>query len=64
MLRRRVVVTGLGALTPIGLDVGAYWQGLLSGTSGADYIRNFDAEKFRTRFACELKQFDQASEMR
>jgi 3-oxoacyl-[acyl-carrier-protein] synthase II len=48
----------LGALTPIGLDVGAYWQGLLSGTSGADYIRNFDAEKFRTRFACELKQFD------
>jgi len=58
MLRRRVVVTGLGALTPIGLDVGAYWQGLLSGTSGADYIRNFDAEKFRTRFACELKQFD------
>jgi len=58
MLRRRVVVKGLGALTPIGLDVGAYWQGLLSGTSGADYIRNFDAEKFRTRFACELKQFD------
>ncbi|MCX7651635.1 MAG: beta-ketoacyl-ACP synthase II [Bacteroidia bacterium] len=57
---RRVVVTGLGALTPIGLDVPTYWENLLKGTSGADYISKFDAEKFRTRFACELKGFDVA----
>jgi 3-oxoacyl-[acyl-carrier-protein] synthase II len=54
---KRVVVTGLGALTPLGLDVASYWQGLLDGISGADYIKGFDAEKFKTRFACELKGF-------
>lgn len=55
---RRVVVTGLGALTPIGLDVASFWEGLLKGVSGADYITKFDASQFRTRFACELKGFD------
>jgi 3-oxoacyl-[acyl-carrier-protein] synthase II len=55
---RRVVVTGMGALTPVGLGVPAYWQGLLAGTSGAAPITLFDATKFKTRFACELKGFD------
>ncbi|MCX8111923.1 MAG: beta-ketoacyl-ACP synthase II [Bacteroidia bacterium] len=55
---RRVVVTGLGALTPIGTDVPSFWEGLLNGVSGADYITKFDASQFRTRFACELKGFD------
>lgn len=55
---RRVVVTGVGALTPIGLDAPTYWQNLLAGISGADYITRFDASQFRTRFACELKGFD------
>ncbi|MCS7297289.1 MAG: beta-ketoacyl-ACP synthase II [Bacteroidia bacterium] len=55
---RRVVVTGLGALTPIGLDVPSYWKSLLEGVSGADYITRFDASQFRTHFACELKGFD------
>lgn len=54
---RRVVVTGLGALTPLGLDVATFWQGLLEGVSGADFIKGFDAEKFKTKFACELKGF-------
>ncbi|MCS7189521.1 MAG: beta-ketoacyl-ACP synthase II [Bacteroidia bacterium] len=55
---RRVVVTGVGALTPVGLSAPSYWENLLKGTSGADYITRFDASKFRTRFACELKGFD------
>jgi len=55
---RRVVVTGLGALTPIGNTLSAYWEGLLSGTSGAAPITYFDPEKFKTQFACELKNFD------
>jgi 3-oxoacyl-[acyl-carrier-protein] synthase II len=55
---RRVVVTGVGALTPIGLSAPAFWKALLEGVSGADYITKFDASLFRTRFACELKQFD------
>lgn len=54
---RRVVVTGLGALTPIGNTVEAYWNGLLAGTSGAAPITYFDASKFKTQFACELKGF-------
>jgi len=54
---KRVVVTGLGALTPLGLDVPSFWQSLLDGVSGADYIKGFDAEKFKTKFACELKGF-------
>jgi 3-oxoacyl-[acyl-carrier-protein] synthase II len=55
---RRVVVTGIGALTPIGLNVQDYTQGLKDGKSGANIITKFDAELFRTRFACELKGFD------
>lgn len=55
---KRVVVTGIGALTPIGNNVNDYWNGLKNGVSGAANITKFDAEKFRTRFACELKNFD------
>lgn len=55
---RRVVITGVGALTPIGLNAPAFWDGLLKGVSGADFITKFDASQFRTRFACELKGFD------
>jgi 3-oxoacyl-[acyl-carrier-protein] synthase II len=55
---KRVVVTGLGALTPIGNNVSDYWDSLIKGTSGAGMITHFDASKFKTRFACELKNFD------
>jgi 3-oxoacyl-[acyl-carrier-protein] synthase II len=55
---RRVVVTGLGALTPIGNTLSAYWEGLLSGSSGAAPITYFDPTLFKTQFACELKNFD------
>lgn len=55
---KRVVVTGLGALTPIGNNVEAYWQALLAGKSGAARITRFDPEKFKTQFACELKDFN------
>ncbi|MFA5296925.1 MAG: beta-ketoacyl-ACP synthase II [Lutibacter sp.] len=55
---KRVVVTGLGALTPIGNNVEEYWNGLVNGVSGAAPITYFDASKFKTRFACELKNFD------
>ena len=55
---RRVVVTGLGALTPIGNTLSEYWEGLLSGTSGAAPITYFDPNLFKTQFACELKGFD------
>ena len=58
MALRRVVVTGLGALTPIGNNVKSYWDGLISGRSGADLITYFDTSKFKTNFACELKEFD------
>jgi 3-oxoacyl-[acyl-carrier-protein] synthase II len=55
---KRVVVTGLGALTPIGNTAGEYWNALINGVSGADFIKQFDAEKFKTKFACELKGFN------
>ena len=55
---KRVVVTGMGAITPLGNTVQEYWNGLLNGVSGADMITLFDATKFRTRFACEIKGFD------
>jgi len=54
---KRVVVTGLGALTPIGNNLEQYWEGLVNGVSGAGPITYFDSEKFKTRFACELKNF-------
>jgi 3-oxoacyl-[acyl-carrier-protein] synthase II len=55
---KRVVVTGIGALTPVGNNLKDYWNGLINGVSGADFITLFDATKFKTRFACELKGFD------
>lgn len=55
---KRVVITGLGALTPIGNTVPEYWAALLAGKSGAAPIKSFDASKFKTRFACELKGYD------
>ena len=55
---RRVVVTGLGALTPIGNTKDEYWDGLISGKSGAAPITYYDTEKFKTKFACEIKNFD------
>lgn len=58
MSRRRVVVTGLGAVTPVGNSVAATWQSLLNGVSGAAAITHFDASEFKVRFACEVKGFD------
>ena len=55
---RRVVVTGMGALTPIGLSVDTFWDGLMNGVSGCDTLTLFDNELFTTKFACELKGFD------
>ena len=55
---KRVVVTGLGALTPIGNDISSYWNALKMGVSGADTITLFDPEKFKTKFACEVKNFN------
>ena len=58
MKLKRVVVTGLGALTPIGNTIEEYWNGLVNGVSGADLITHFDPSKFKTQFACEVKNFD------
>ncbi len=58
MKLRRVVVTGLGALTPIGESIDEYWNSLSNGVSGASDITLFDASKYKTKFACELKNFD------
>ena len=58
MALKRVVVTGLGALTPIGNNIGDFWQGLVNGESGAAPITYFDTSKFKTKFACELKHFN------
>lgn len=55
---KRVVITGMGALTPIGNSVDEFWQSLISGVSGAALITKFDTTKFKTKFACELKKFD------
>ena len=58
MNKKRVVITGMGALTPIGNSVDEYWKNLKSGKSGAEPITKFDANLFKTRFACEVKNFD------
>jgi 3-oxoacyl-[acyl-carrier-protein] synthase II len=58
MKQRRVVVTGLGALTPIGNTVHEFWSGITGGRSGAAPIKSFDTTKFKTKFACELKNYD------
>jgi len=58
---RRVVVTGLGALTPLGNNLHEYWEGLKNGVSGSAMITRFNTEKFKTKFACELKNYDSAN---
>lgn len=55
---RRVVVTGLGTINPIGNNVAEYWESLKNGVSGADHITHFDASKFKTKFACEVKNYN------
>src|SRR6185503_4366546 len=55
---KRVVVTGMGAITPVGNTVDDYWEGLVNGVSGAAMITQFDASRFRTKFACEVKGFE------
>ncbi len=55
---KRVVVTGVGAITPLGNDVESFWENIKAGKSGAEWITKFDASKFKTRFACEVKGFD------
>ena len=55
---RRVVVTGMGALTPLGNNLHDYWEGLINGVNGSVKITRFDTEKFKTKFACELKDYD------
>ena len=59
---KRVVVTGLGAITPLGNDVATTWEAALAGKSGAGPITHFDASLFKTQFACEVKNFN-ASEL-
>src|SRR3989338_519888 len=58
MQLKRVVVTGLGAITPLGNSVKDYWDNLVAGVSGAATITRFDASKFKTQFACEVKGFN------
>lgn len=60
-MKRRVVVTGLGLVTPCGNDVPATWSALMNGVSGADYIKKFDASNYTAKFACEVKDFDPLS---
>ena len=55
---KRVVISGVGALTPIGNNTSTFWENCIKGTSGANAITKFDVSKFKTRFACELKKFD------
>lgn len=57
-MSKRVVITGIGMITSLGNDVETNWKNLLAGKSGADYITHFDASKFKTRFACEVKDYD------
>ena len=61
--KRRVVITGIGAVTPIGLTVGEFWNSMMNGVSGCDYIKSFDTSRVETKFACELKGFDAANYM-
>jgi 3-oxoacyl-[acyl-carrier-protein] synthase II len=58
MQQRRVVVTGLGTLSPLGNTVGEFWNNLINGKSGSAPITKFDTTKFKTKFACELKGYD------
>ena len=58
MESKRVVITGLGAITPIGNTVKDFWKGLVNGKNGAGEITRFDSSLFKTRFACEVKDYD------
>ena len=58
MQQKRVVVTGLGALTPLGNSIPEFWDNLIGGKSGAAPITKFDTTKFKTKFACEVKNYD------
>ena len=58
MQTKRIVVTGIGTLNPLGNSLGEYWDNLVNGVSGADMATQFDASKFKTKFACEIKGFD------
>ncbi len=58
MLTKRIVVTGIGTLNPLGNNLSEYWENLVNGVSGADMATQFDASKFKTKFACEIKGFD------
>lgn len=58
MQLKRVVVTGIGAITPLGNTVPEFWDGMIKGESGADFVKQFDCSKFKTRFACEVKNFE------
>ncbi len=62
-MSNRVVVTGMGMISPLGLDVPSTWQGLVSGKSGVDYITQFDPEPLETKIAAEVKNFDPAQYM-
>jgi len=57
-MKRRVLVTGIGLISPVGIAIDEYWQALIAGTSGVDYIKRFDASGFDTKFAAEIKNFD------
>ncbi|OGU33571.1 MAG: beta-ketoacyl-[acyl-carrier-protein] synthase II [Ignavibacteria bacterium GWA2_35_9] len=63
MQDKRVVITGMGAVTPIGLSVDEFWNSMMNSVSGCDYIKGFDASRVETKFACELKGFDPANYM-
>lgn len=58
MKLKRVVITGLGAFTPIGNNVNDYWNSLINGKNGCNLIRSFDTTNFKTKFACEIKNYD------
>ena len=60
-MKRRVVITGIGALTPIGNDVPTFWSSIIQGKSGAAPITKFDTSKFRVHFACELKGYNSSN---
>ena len=57
MKNKRVVVTGMGAITPIGNNISEYWQGLVNGISGAESIKRFNVNNFKTKFACQIKNY-------
>ena len=57
-MKRRVFVTGMGVVSPVGITLEDYWQALVAGKSGVDYITSFDTTEFDTKFAAEIKNFD------